>query len=321
MAIRTWRRASVWRMKIRVRSQITTALAEGRPAVALESTLIAHGLPRPDNLAVAERIEGVARSEGAQPATIAVLGGVAHVGLERKQLAAVAANPDIAKLSERDLPVAAAKRLDGATTVAATAALAQRSGIEVFATGGLGGVHRDATQSWDVSADLGTLARTPIVLVCAGVKSILDVPATLERLESLGVTVVGYRTDRFAGFYRSDSGQPVPWTVDEVDEIADIHHARAALGMRSALVVANPVPPAAQLAKDLHDRALTSGLELADAKGISGRDLTPFLLGHFREVTGGRSLDVNIDLVLRNVTLASRIAHAVLRRGRRADAQ
>jgi len=301
-------------MKTRVRSQVASALAGGRPAVALESTLIAHGLPRPDNLAVAERIEAAIRSEDAQPATIAVLDGVACVGLESEQLAAVAANPDIAKLSERDLPVAAAKRLDGATTVAATAALAHRSGIDVFATGGLGGVHRDAARTWDVSADLGTLARTPIILVCAGVKSILDVAATLERLESLGVTVVGYRTDRFAGFYRSDSGQPVPWTVDDVDEIADIHHARAGLGMRSALVVANPVPEAAQLVQDLHDRALASGLDLAAAHGVTGRELTPFLLAHFREVTGGRSLEVNIDLVLRNVTLAARIAHAVLRR-------
>jgi pseudouridine-5'-phosphate glycosidase len=301
-------------MKTRVRSQVASALAGGRPAVALESTLIAHGLPRPDNLAVAERIEAVIRSEDAQPATIAVLDGVACVGLESEQLAAVATNPDIAKLSERDLPVAAAKRLDGATTVAATAALAHRSGIDVFATGGLGGVHRDAARTWDVSADLGTLARTPIILVCAGVKSILDVAATLERLESLGVTVVGYRTDRFAGFYRSDSGQPVPWTVDDVDEIADIHHARAGLGMRSALVVANPVPEAAQLVQDLHDRALASGLDLAAAHGVTGRELTPFLLAHFREVTGGRSLEVNIDLVLRNVTLAARIAHAVLRR-------
>lgn len=301
-------------MKVRVRSQIAAALAEGQPAVALESTLIAHGLPRPDNVAVAERIEAVARSEGVQPATIAVLDGVACVGLESDELGAVAADPGITKLSERDLPVAAAKRLDGATTVAATAVLAHRGGIDVFATGGLGGVHRGAAQTWDVSADLDALARTPIILVCAGVKSILDVAATLERLESLGVTVVGYRTDRFAGFYRSDSGQPVPWTVDDVDEIADIHHARAALGMRSALVVANPVPETAQLAQDLHDRALSTGLDLAVARGITGRDLTPFLLAHFHDVTGGRSLEVNIDLVLRNVALASRIAHAVLRR-------
>jgi pseudouridine-5'-phosphate glycosidase len=298
-------------MEIRVRPQVATALAAGQAAVALESTLIAHGLPRPDNLDVAARIERVAQSEGAAPATIAVLGGVAHVGLEPDQLGRIAGDASVVKLSERDLPVAAAKRLDGATTVAATAALARRAGIDVFATGGLGGVHRGASQTWDVSADLHTLARTPIILVCAGVKSILDVAATLEQLETLGVTVVGYRTDRFAGFYRSDSGQPVPWTVQDADEIAAIHRARNDLGLRSALVVANPVPVADQLDPGLHDRALASGLEQAQARGISGGELTPFLLAHFHTATGGRSLEVNIELVLRNVALAARIARAL----------
>jgi pseudouridine-5'-phosphate glycosidase len=300
-------------MEIRVRSQIAAALAGGQPTVALESTIIAHGLPRPDNLSVARDIERVARSEGAQPATIAVLDGVAHVGLEHGQLARVAGG-DLVKLSARDLPVAAAKALDGATTVAATATLAQHVGIDVFATGGLGGVHRGASHTWDVSADLGVLARTPIVMVCAGVKSILDVAATLERLETLGVTVVGYRTDRFAGFYRSDSGQPVPWTVHDADEIAAIHLARAALGSPSALVVANPVPEDEQLDADLHDGALASGLARAQAQGITGGRLTPFLLAHFREATGGRALDVNIRLVLRNAALAAQVAQAVARR-------
>lgn len=298
-------------MEIRVRPQVATALAAGRPAVALESTLIAHGLPRPDNLDVAARIERVARSEGAEPATIAVLDGVAHVGLEPDELGRIAGDTGVVKLSERDLPVAAAKRLVAATTVAATAALAHRAGIAVFATGGLGGVHRGASRTWDVSADLHTLARTPIVLVCAGVKSILDVAATLEQLETLGVTVVGYRTDRFAGFYRSDSGQPVPWTVDNAEEIAAIHRARADLGLRSALVVANPLPVTDQLDPELHDRTLASGLEQAEARGIFGGELTPFLLAHFHAATGGRSLQVNIDLVLRNVTLAARIAGAL----------
>ena len=302
---------SVWAMEIRVRSEVATALAAGTPAVALESTLIAHGLPRPDNLAVAERVEGAARDQGAVPATVAVLDGVAHVGLDREQMSRIAGDAGVAKLSERDLPVAAAKRLDGATTVAATALLAHRGGVEVFATGGLGGVHRGAAQTWDVSADLVTLARTPIVLVCAGVKSILDVTATLERLESLGVTVVGYRTDRFAGFYRSDSGQPVPWTADDVGEIAAIHRARSGLGLRSALVVANPLPESEQLDPDLHDHALASGLEAARASGIGGRELTPFLLAHFHEVTAGRSLDVNVRLVLGNVRLAAQIAAAL----------
>lgn len=300
-------------MEILVRPQVAAALVDHRPAVALESTLIAHGLPRPQNRDIAERIERAASAEGVEPATVAVLDGVARVGLEPAALARVADHPAIGKLSERDLPVAAAKGLDGATTVAATAALAHRAGIVVFATGGLGGVHRGASHSWDVSADLQTLARTPVILVCAGVKSILDVAATLERLETLGVTVVGYRTDRFAGFYRSDSGHPVPWTVDDVDEIAAIHHARRALGLPAALVVANPLPEDEQLDGDLHDRALAGGLALAERNGISGGALTPFLLSHFRDATGGRSLEVNIRLVLRNVSLATRIAWAVAR--------
>jgi pseudouridine-5'-phosphate glycosidase len=300
-------------MEIRVRPQVATALADGRPVVAMESTLIAHGLPRPENLAVAERIEDMARTAGAQPATVAVLGGVARVGLDRDQLVRVAGDPDLVKLSERDLPVAAAKRIDGATTVAATALLAQRAGIDVFATGGLGGVHRGACRTWDVSADLHTLARTPMVVVCAGVKSILDVAATLEQLESLGVTVVGYRTERFAGFYRSDSGQPVPWTVHDASEIAAIHRARAALGLRSALVVANPLPEEEQLEPELHDRALAGGLEEAQARRVVGRELTPFLLAHFHAVTGGRSLEVNVRLVLRNVALAAQVAAALAR--------
>jgi pseudouridine-5'-phosphate glycosidase len=299
-----------------VRSDIARALGAGKPVVALESTLIAHGLPRPHNVDIAKRIEHVARSGGAEPATIAVLDGVARVGLEPDELARVASDPGVVKLSERDLPVAAAKLLDGATTVAATAALAQRAGIAVFATGGLGGVHRGASQTWDISADLQTLAHTPIILVCAGVKSILDVAATLEQLETLGVTVVGYRTDRFAGFYLSDSGQPVPWTADGPEEIAGIYQARAELGLRSALVIANPVPVAEQLDPDVHDRALATGLEQAQARGISGGELTPFLLAHFRAATGGRSLEVNIQLVLHNVALAARIAGALARADR-----
>jgi pseudouridine-5'-phosphate glycosidase len=298
-------------MELRVRSEVAAALAGGEPVVALESTLISHGLPRPDNLAVAERIEQVVRSAGAQPATVAVLDGVAHVGLDRDELVTVAGDQGIAKLSERDLAVAAGLGRNGATTVAATAALANRAGIAVFATGGVGGVHRGAAQTWDVSADLHALSRTPIVLVCAGVKSILDVPATLERLESLGVIVVGYRTDRFAGFYRSDSGQPVPWTVDTVEQVAAIHRARLALGVPSALVVANPLPEAEQLDGELHDAALSTGLQLAAEAGVSGRDLTPFLLSHFHEATGGRSLEVNIALVVRNVELAAGIATAI----------
>ena len=297
-------------VKSRVSPEVAEALAAGDPVVALESTIIAHGLPRPGNLAAAHRIEAVARDNGAQPATVAVLGGQPHVGLDAAQLERVAGD-DMAKLSQRDLPVAAGLGLDGATTVAATAGLARRAGVAVFATGGLGGVHRDAMRTWDVSADLPTLARTPIVVVCAGIKSMLDVPATLEQLETLGVTVVGYRSRHFAGFYRSDSGQSVPWTAENAQQIAAMHVARDELGLPGAIVVSNPLPESEQLDPQMHDESLRSGLQQADVQGITGAALTPFLLAHFHRETAGRSLEVNIRLVLRNVALAAQIAAAV----------
>ncbi|MBW3605774.1 MAG: pseudouridine-5'-phosphate glycosidase [Actinobacteria bacterium] len=297
-------------MQIDIHPDVRSALSGGRPVVALESTLIAHGLPRPSNREVAARIEDRVRACGAQPATVAVLDGRATIGLDDRQLDRIGAD-DVVKLSERDLAVAAVKAVDGATTVAATASLASRVGIRVFATGGLGGVHRDADRSWDVSADLTTLARTPIVVVCAGVKSILDVPATLEHLETLGVPVVGYCSERFAGFYLADSGHPVPWTVDDAPEIARIHQAQRAVGSSAGLVVANPLPPTEQLDPGVHDDALASGMRQAAAGGVRGAALTPFLLDHFHQVTGGRSLDVNVELVLRNVTLGAEIAAAL----------
>jgi pseudouridine-5'-phosphate glycosidase len=299
-------------MHIDLHPDVERALAMGRPVVALESTLIAHGLPRPDNLAVAARIEQCVHDAGAQPATIAVLDGRACVGLDADQREHIA-GADVAKLSARDLPVAAARAIDGATTVAATALLADRAGIAVFATGGLGGVHRGARHNWDVSADLAALAHTPIVLVCAGVKSILDVPATLEHLETLGVPVVGYRSSRFAGFYRSDAGLDVPWRVDDVAEIAAIHRAQEALGARAGILVSNPVGADEQLDGAVHDRALASGIEAAEAAGVSGAALTPFLLDHFHRVTRGASLEVNIALVLRNATVGAAIAAAMTR--------
>lgn len=299
-------------MQIDLHPDVDRALAVGRPVVALESTLIAHGLPRPENLDVADAIEQRVREAGAEPATVAVLDGRARIGLDDEQRQHIA-RTDVAKLSARDLPVAAARGSDGATTVAATAHLAHLTGIAVFATGGLGGVHRDARYSWDVSADLAALARTPIVVVCAGVKSILDVPATLEHLETLGVPVVGYRSARFAGFYRSDAGLDVPWRVDDIDEIAAIHRAQAELGASAGIVVSNPVPVDEQLDGALHDRALASGLEAADAAGVAGAALTPFLLDHFHRATDGASLTVNIALVLRNAALGAVIAAALAR--------
>jgi pseudouridine-5'-phosphate glycosidase len=288
-----------------VSEEVRAALADGRPVVALESTIIAHGLPRPDNLRVAREIEVAVRERGAVPATIAVLGGVVRVGLGEHELERLAASDDVVKCGVRDLPVAAARGVDGATTVAATAHLAERAGIRVFATGGIGGVHRG--DGLDESADLTTLARVGMCVVCAGVKSILDIEATLERLETLNVTVLGYRTDTFPAFYLSSSGLPVPWRVDSPAEAAAVFRARAQLGTPGAVVVANPLDE--QLDPALHDRVLRESLEAA--RGITGRDVTPFLLERFHTQTGGESLRANVRLVLRNAALAAEIAAAL----------
>jgi pseudouridine-5'-phosphate glycosidase len=291
---------------MRYTREVSEALDEGRPVVALESTLIAHGLPRPENVEIARMIEGTVRDEGAVPATIAVIEGMVRIGLDRAGLEEIGSG-EAAKCSARDLAVVMARRETGATTVAATATLAVRAGIGVFATGGLGGVHREARESWDESADLVTLGQTPITVVCAGVKSILDVEATLERLESLNVTLLGYQTDRFPGFYLEDSGFPVPWRVDSPEEVADVAHARAELGL-GAIVVANPIDE--PLDPDLHDRVLAEGLAAAGAAGVRGKEITPFLLDHFHRETEGASLEANVRLVLRNAALAAQIARA-----------
>ena len=292
---------------MRYTREVSEALDAGRPVVALESTLIAHGLPRPENLQIARGIEEVVREEGAVPATIAIVEGMVRIGLDEPALEAIATDDDVAKCSARDLAVVMARRGTGATTVAATATLAVRAGIGVFATGGLGGVHREARDSWDESADLTTLGQTPITVVCAGVKSILDVEATLERLETLNVTLLGYRTDRFPGFYLADSGFPVPWRVDTPEEIADVAHARAELGL-GAIVVANPIED--PLDADLHERVLREGLAAAAEQGVRGKDVTPFLLDRFHRDTEGASLEANVRLVLRNAALAAQIARA-----------
>jgi pseudouridylate synthase len=294
-----------------VAAEVSEALRAGQGVVALESTLIAHGLPRPENLRVARDAEAAVRAAGAVPATIAVVGGEVRVGLDDPALEAIALTEGVIKAGVRDLAPAVAQGADAATTVASTAHLAARGGIAVFATGGLGGVHRGARETWDESADLTTLASTRILLVCAGVKSILDVGATLERLETLNVTVLGYRTDAFPGFYLSDSGHPVGWRVDSPAEVAEVMRARDALGVdRRAIVVANPLPPDEQLDPALHDRVLRDGLEAVAAQGVSGREVTPFLLDRFHRDTGGASLEVNIRLVLRNARLAGEIAVA-----------
>jgi pseudouridylate synthase len=296
---------------VRIHPEVSDALAAGRPVVALESTIISHGLPRPDNLGVARDIEAAVRAGGAVPATVAIVGGDVCVGLDDGALERIATSEFVSKTSVRDLAVVAARGGDGATTVASTAHLAARAGITVFATGGLGGVHREARATWDESADLVTLARTPVLVVCAGVKSILDVAATLERLESLNVGVLGYRTDRFPGFYLADSGFPVPWRVDSAEEVADVLRARRRLGTEGyGLVLANPLPADRQLDPQLHDRTVAAGLAAADDAGIRGKNVTPFLLEFLHRETQGASLTANVALVLANARLAAEVAAA-----------
>ncbi|MFJ2772810.1 pseudouridine-5'-phosphate glycosidase [Streptomyces sp. NPDC087300] len=294
-----------------VSDEVQTAIAERQPVVALESTIIAHGLPRPRNLQVAKELEAVVRAQGAVPATIAVLDGRPHVGLDKVQLERVANEDGIRKLGHRDLPLAVATGASGATTVSATALLAARAGLRVFATGGLGGVHREWTVTQDESADLGLLARTRITVVCAGVKSILDVPATLERLETLGVAVAGYGTDRFPGFYLADSGHPVDWTLRAPGEVAAVMRAQDALdGPAAALIVANPVPQDEQLDPVLHARVLAEALAACEERGITGQAITPFLLDELVRRTEGASLEANLAAVRGNVRLGARIATA-----------
>ncbi|KFG76093.1 pseudouridine-5'-phosphate glycosidase [Streptomyces mutabilis] len=298
-------------MTLVVSEEVRAAIGSRRPVVALESTIIAHGLPRPRNLQVARELEEAVRREGAVPATIAVLDGRPHVGLDKQQLERVANEDGIRKLGHRDLPLAVATGASGATTVSATALLAELAGVRVFATGGLGGVHREWTATQDESADLGLLARTRITVVCAGVKSILDVPATLQRLETLGVAVAGYGTDRFPGFYLSDSGHPVDWTLDTPGQVATVMRAQDTLrGPRSALVVANPVPEEEQLDPALHARVLADALRACEAEEVTGQAVTPFLLAHLVRHTDGASLDANLAAVHGNVRLAARIAAA-----------
>ncbi|MFI2376672.1 pseudouridine-5'-phosphate glycosidase [Streptomyces sp. NPDC018964] len=296
-------------MVLMVSEEVREAIAAGRPVVALESTIIAHGLPRPRNLQVALELEAAVRQEGAVPATIAVLDGRPLIGLGEEQLERVAGEDGIRKLGHRDLPLAVATGASGATTVSATALLAALAGIRVFATGGLGGVHRQWTVTQDESADLGLLARTRITVVCAGVKSILDVPATLQRLETLGVAVAGYGTDRFPGFYLSDSGHPVDWRLDTPAQVAEVMRAQDSLGgPESALIVANPVPEAEQLDPVLHARVLDEALHACEAEGVTGQAVTPFLLGHLVRRTDGASLAANLAAVRGNVRLAAWVA-------------
>jgi pseudouridine-5'-phosphate glycosidase len=289
--------------------EVAAALASNSPIVALESTIISHGLPRPSNLNVAREVEAIVREHGATPATIAILDGVVHIGLTDEQLVAIANRDDISKASSRDLAVLVASKKSAATTVAATAHLAALAGIKVFATGGLGGVHRGANESFDESADLTALSTLDITVVCAGVKSILDVGATLERLETLAIGLVGYQTTAFPGFYLTDSGFTIEHRVDSAVEIAAVIKARESVGTNNAaLLVANPVAKEMNRAK--HDQILATGLAKAEAAHITGKDVTPFLLEHFHTTSQGESLSVNIEIIKSNSALAADIAVA-----------
>ena len=297
---------------MRIHPEVSQALSQGKAVVALESTIISHGLPRPSNLTVARQIEQTIRDNGAIPATIAMLAGEVHVGLDDAALDEIANRDDVVKASTRDLAIVAGRKGYAATTVAATSHIASQAGISVFATGGLGGVHRGATTTWDESADLVALSRLPITIVCAGVKSILDIPRTLERLETLSVGIVGYRTTQFPGFYLSDSGYAIEHSVQSPAEIAAITKQRRALGTDvSALVVANPLPVDKQMDPVLHDRMLSEGLAADEKAGVAaGKQATPFLLEYFHRESGGESLRANIDIILSNSALAAQIAVA-----------
>jgi pseudouridine-5'-phosphate glycosidase len=291
--------------------EVATALNAGRPVVALESTIIAHGMPHPTNLDTAQAVEAAVRGAGTVPATIAVLDGVIRVGLSASELERVATSPDLPKLSRRDLPFAIAQGGSGATTVAATMIGAHMAGIRVFATGGIGGVHRGAEASFDISADLEELARTPVAVVCAGAKLILDLPKTLEVLETRGVPVVGYGTDDFPAFYCRSSGLPVPQRIDSAADVARLIAAQDGLPGPCGAVIAVPVPEGDDLPRETIDRAIDQALEEAEGRGITGKEVTPFLLERVVEITGGASLTANIALVRNNARVAGEIAAAL----------
>lgn len=290
--------------------EVATALSESRPVVALETTIVVQGLPAPINLEVARDCDQAVRDSGSVPATIGVLNGSVVVGLSASELEELASpQRKAAKLSSRDLGIALAVATDGATTVAGTIAVAHHVGIDVMATGGLGGVHRGAAQSFDESADLTTLSRTPVLVVASGVKSILDIGATLERLDSLGVPIVGFRTTRFPGFYRASSGFDLDWSVDDATQaaLAFLNHR---LFSPTGMLIANPVPEDRQLDAQTHDHALESALALSNHLGVTGKEVTPVLLAEFARFTAGESVQVNRDLVVSNAALAGDIAQA-----------
>ncbi len=299
-------------MPLTILPDVQTALDGGQPVVALESTIITHGMPWPDNLATAQRVEEVIRSEGAMPATIAVFGGRIRIGQTAGDLEQLARADDVMKLSRADLPFALAAGRTGSTTVAATMIAAHLAGISVFATGGVGGVHRGAEETFDVSADLEELSRTPVTVVCAGVKALLDIPKTLEVLETKGVPVIVYQSDRFPAFWSRDSGLAAPVRADTPDAIAASIAMKARLGLEGGTLVANPAPEADAIPAAEMETYIKAALADANQRDITGKDVTPYVLDRIAELTDGRSLQTNIALVLNNARLAARIAKAAI---------
>ena len=290
--------------------EVVAAVRDGAPIVALESTIISHGMPYPRNVEMAVEVEGIVRDGGAVPATIAILDGVPRIGLSRDELEVLASHGDVAKVSLRDLPYVVATRAHGATTVASTMRLAALAGIRVFVTGGLGGVHRGAETSFDVSADLTELGQTDVAVVSAGVKSILDIGLTLESLETLGVPVVGFGTDEFPSFYSRTSGHRAPMRVDSVEQLAATMRAKWDLGLSGGIAVANPVPADEEMPAEEIGTLIEQALGECAERGIHGKDITPFLLGRIVELSGGRSLETNIALVRSNARLGAALAVA-----------
>jgi pseudouridine-5'-phosphate glycosidase len=295
-------------------AEVATALADGAPVVALESTIITHGMPHPQNIATAREVEQVVRENGAVPATISVIGGRIKVGLGPDELDWLGTVTGVMKLSRADLPYAVAAGRHGSTTVAATMICAHLAGIRVFATGGIGGVHRGVEETLDISADLDELASTPVAVVCAGAKAILDLPRTLEYLETRGVPVVGYGTGRFPAFWSRMSDLPVPIRLDTPEAIADLMRAKESLGLKGGVLIANPVPETSEIPEHEMQRFIEQAVEEARARGVQGKAVTPFLLSHLNEITGGRSLVTNIALVKNNAALAGRLAASLARR-------
>ena len=294
-----------------INSEVQEALNSGKPVVALESTIISHGMPYPMNVETALNVEKIIREGGATPATIAIVQGRMKVGLTTEEIDALGkAGQNVVKTSRRDIPFIIAHKLDGATTVASTMIIASLAGIKIFATGGIGGVHRGAERSFDISADLEELGRTDVAVVCAGVKSILDIPLTLEYLETKGVPVVGYQTDELPAFYTRKSGCNVDYTIQTPDALAAALKAKWDLGLHGGIVVANPIPKAFEMDFDTINHAIESALKEADTLGITGKESTPFLLAKVKELTGGDSLHSNIELVYNNARLAAKLAVA-----------